>query len=86
MRHGMAPQDACLDALRRVARNFGNDQSRLAQFDLNFYAIRKDGAYAAASLWDAAPEKGRLVPRRFAVNDGGSSRLENCAFLLRKKM
>jgi N4-(beta-N-acetylglucosaminyl)-L-asparaginase len=76
MRQGMSPREACLDALKRVARNFSNDQSKLAQFDLAFYALRKDGACAGASLWGAA---GR--PRRFAVNDGGASRLEPCAYL-----
>ena len=52
MRHGMSPKDACLDALKRVARNFDNDRARLEQFDLNFYALRKDGEYAGASLWN----------------------------------
>src|SRR6266852_968842 len=32
MRHGMTPKDACLDALKRVARNFNNDMSKLSQF------------------------------------------------------
>jgi N4-(beta-N-acetylglucosaminyl)-L-asparaginase len=27
MRHGMEPREACLDALKRVARNFNNDQA-----------------------------------------------------------
>jgi len=76
MRQGMAPKEACLDALKRVARNFSNDMSKLAQFDLSFYALRKDGAYAGASLWD-----GGVRPRRFAVNDGGASRLEPCVTL-----
>jgi len=75
MRHGMSPRDACLDALKRVARNFDNDRARLAQFDLKFYALRRDGQYAGACLWN------RDNPR-FAVNDGGESRLENCVTLL----
>src|SRR5579871_3301324 len=52
MRHGMNPHDAVLDALKRVARNFDSDQSRLGKFDLNFYALRKDGQYAGGSLWN----------------------------------
>jgi len=79
MRQGMAPGEACLDALKRVARNFSNDQSKLAQFDLSFYALRKDGAYAGASLW------GGPRPRRFAVNDGGESRLEPCVTLFEQR-
>src|SRR5216683_7904911 len=51
MRRGMPPTEACLDALKRISRNFNDDRSRLAQFDLNFYALRKDGAYAGAALW-----------------------------------
>ena len=67
MRHGMSPREACLDALKRVARNFNNDRSKLLQFDLSFYALRKDGEYAGAALWNRG---------KFAVNDGGESRLE----------
>jgi N4-(beta-N-acetylglucosaminyl)-L-asparaginase len=85
MRHGMAPAEACLDALKRVARNFGNDPARLAQFDLNFYALRKDGAYAGAALWSGVMRRGAFVSRQFAVNDGGASRLEKCVYLLERK-
>ncbi len=85
MRHGMSAKEACLDALKRVARNFGNDQGKLAQFDLNFYALRKDGDYAGGSLWSGRIRQGKLVPSRFAVNDGGESRLENCVYLLDRK-
>jgi len=85
MRHGMSPADACLDVLTRIARNFDNDRARLAQFDINFYALRKDGAYAGASLWSAVQRRdGSATARRFAVNDGGASRLENCVSLLKR--
>ena len=80
MRHGMSAKDACLEALKRVARNFNNDRSRLEKFDLNFYAIRKDGQYAGASLWNGAKR-----PRQFAIADGGKARLENCVYLLERK-
>ncbi len=79
MRQGKAPQEACLEALRRIARNYGEDKTRLAQFDIAFYALRKDGVYAAATLWSAA--KG---PRMFAVNDGGASRREACTYLYQR--
>lgn len=85
MRHGMSPKEACLDALRRVARNFNNDMSRLAQFDLNFYALRKDGEYAGASLWSGGIRAGKVVRRQFAVNDGAGSRLEPCVYLFERK-
>ena len=66
MRHGMSPKDACLDALKRVARNFDNDRKRLTPSTSNFYALRKDGEYAGASLWDKASADARQVAQ-FAV-------------------
>ena len=85
MRHGMSPQDACLDALKRVARNYNNDRTRLDKFDLNFYALRKDGAFAGASLWNGVMRNGQVRPRQFAIAEGGKARLENCIFLLERK-
>jgi N4-(beta-N-acetylglucosaminyl)-L-asparaginase len=85
MRHGMSPRDACLDVLKRIARNFDNDRERLDKFDINFYAVRKDGEYAGASLWNGAISGGRLRPRQFAIADGGKARLENCAYLLERR-
>jgi N4-(beta-N-acetylglucosaminyl)-L-asparaginase len=85
MRHGMEPKEACLEALRRVARNFNNNASKLAQFDLKFYALRKDGAYAGASLWSASMREGRMARSQFSVNDGGASRHEACVYLLERK-
>ncbi len=85
MRHGMTPRDAVLDALKRVSRNFNHDQSRLAKFDLNFYALRQDGQYAGASLWNGSVKNGQLVRKKFAVNDGGASRLEECIYLYERR-
>ena len=87
MRQGMTPQEACLEALRRIARNFRNNTRLLDRFDINFYALRKDGAYGAASLWDGRARRGGYwSDARFAVNDGtGDSRLEKCAYLLQRK-
>jgi N4-(beta-N-acetylglucosaminyl)-L-asparaginase len=82
MRHGMSPKDACLDALKRIARNFGEDRERLAKFDINFYALRKDGAYAGASLWSSVRRRGAWVSRQFAVADGAKAKLEDCVYLL----
>ena len=73
---GMSPKEACLDALKRVARNFDNDKTRLAPIDINFYALRKDGEYAGASLFDGSVSNGKMSRAQFAVNDGGPSRLE----------
>jgi N4-(beta-N-acetylglucosaminyl)-L-asparaginase len=85
MRHGMSPKEACLDAVKRVARNYDNDKARLAKFDISFYALRKDGEYGSATLWSGTTKNGQVRPRQFAVNDGGKSRLENCAYLYERK-
>ena len=85
MRHGLSPREACLDALKRVVRNFNSDEARLGQFDLNFYALRKDGAYASASLWNGPIRNGRIERRQFTVNDGDQSRVEPCVYLLERR-
>lgn len=76
MRQGKPPVEACLEALRRISRNYDNDQARLAKFDIVFYALRKDGAYGSASLFSG---------QQVAINDGGQSRLEKSAYLYEKK-
>jgi N4-(beta-N-acetylglucosaminyl)-L-asparaginase len=83
MRHGMSPKEAALDALKRTARNFDNDVKRLEAIDLNFYALRKDGEYAGASLWNKSAGG---AARQFAVAtaDGGSRR-ENSVYLYERK-
>ncbi|MBV6431183.1 MAG: N(4)-(Beta-N-acetylglucosaminyl)-L-asparaginase [Bryobacteraceae bacterium] len=85
MRHGMSPREACLDAVKRVARNYDNDRARLAKFDISFYALGRDGQYGSAALWSGTAKNGQVRPRQFAVNDGGKSRLENCAYLYERK-
>jgi N4-(beta-N-acetylglucosaminyl)-L-asparaginase len=85
MRHGMPPKEAVLDAVKRVARNFDNDRGRLNQFDLNFYALRKDGEYAGASLWDVPEGRDYTARKQFAVCDGARSRLEACVYLYERR-
>jgi len=76
MRKGMKPSDACLEALGRVVRNYNGDKKKLGTFHLYFYAVNKDGEYGSASLWKNGYEPGKVA--KFAVNDGGEGRLENC--------
>jgi N4-(beta-N-acetylglucosaminyl)-L-asparaginase len=80
MRHGMTPKEAIMDALKRVSRNYDHDRSRLSKFDINFYALRKDGEYASGTLFNKKTPKGDWT-RTFAVNDGGESRQEPCFYL-----
>jgi N4-(beta-N-acetylglucosaminyl)-L-asparaginase len=77
MRHGMSARDACLDALGRISRNYSDVRDRVAQFDIFFYALRKDGDHAAASLWSALDGSKRV----FSVNDGADSRHVEAAYL-----
>src|SRR6202035_985580 len=73
MRHGLSPEDAGMDALKRIARNYNNDMSKLIYVSMHYYILRKDGAYAGVSMWSGSAEH----PARFAVNDGsGPGRLE----------
>jgi N4-(beta-N-acetylglucosaminyl)-L-asparaginase len=81
MRHGMDPEAACLDALRRVSRNYNDDRARLDQMNLSFYALRKDGKYGAATLWGYRMSGGRPQRSRYVVNDGSGSRHVDTAFL-----
>jgi len=80
MRHGMGAQDACLEVLKRISRNYDDDMDKVAQFDIFFYALRKDGDFAAASMW-SSKEGGQ---RDFAVNTGGKSRHDKAAFLYKR--
>jgi len=76
MRQGKSPTDACLEAMGRVARNYKNDKKKLGTFHLYFYAINKDGAHGAASLWRNGYEANKQAA--YAVHDGTESRLAAC--------
>lgn len=65
MRKGMSPQEAGLEVLKRIARNFNNDQNKIAYVSMKYYILRKDGAYAGVTLWS---EDG--APARICVHDG----------------
>lgn len=66
MRRGMSPEEAGMDALKRVARNFNNDMAKLIYVSMHYYILRKDGAYAGVTLWSGQADR----PYRFAVADG----------------
>ena len=67
LRHGMSPQEAGMDALKRIVRNYNGDMNKLRYMDMTYYVLRKDGAYAGVSLWDGY-EPGN--PHKIAVHDG----------------
>jgi N4-(beta-N-acetylglucosaminyl)-L-asparaginase len=80
MRAGMHPTDACLEALRRIVR-FTVEPRRLDErghptFNVNFYAVNREGAWGGAAIWSGA---------RFAVNVDGEARTEDSAYLLERR-
>ncbi len=77
MRQGHSPQEAGMEVLRRIVRNYNGDITKIRLLDMEYYIVRKDGAYAGCSLWSTSPTG---KPRVFAVHDG-AYRVEKCAFL-----
>ena len=76
MRAGMSPTDACLEALRRIVTftaepRLRNDRG-LPGFNVNYYAVNKNGEYGGAAIWSGA---------RFAVCVDGEARREQSAYL-----
>ena len=75
MRQGMHPKDACVEVMRRVASKTVSPallrDDGTPNFSLNFYALNKAGEYGGANF----------RPARFAVNDGGETRIEDSAYL-----
>ena len=67
MRRGMSPLEAGMDALKRIARNYNNDMTKLNFIDMTYYILRKDGAYSGVSLWEGY-SKQHL--HKIAVHDG----------------
>src|SRR5205085_11012493 len=77
MRKGMSPQEAGLEVLGRIARNYSNDWSKLRFIDMVYYILRKDGAYAGVSFWSNVSDG---THHRFAVHDGNRRIEETVAF------
>ncbi len=79
MRHGLAPVDACLEALRRIVRFTVEkrllDEDGHPNFNVNFYAVNKRGEHGAAAIWSGS---------RYAVYDSKGNRLEDSAYLLER--
>ena len=77
MRHGMSPEEAGMDALKRIVRNYNGDMHKLAYMDMTYYILRNDGVYAGVSLWAGPTDH----PRRFAVIDDKGKRYEKVVSL-----
>ena len=78
MRHGMSPEEAGMDALQRIVRNYNRDMNKLRFVDMTYYILRKDGAYAGVSLWEGYSAGN---PHMIAIHDG-SKRKQQARHLL----
>jgi N4-(beta-N-acetylglucosaminyl)-L-asparaginase len=78
MRQGMSPEQACLKTLERVValteKRLLDDRGR-PRFQLNYYALAKDGRVGGAALYEGS---------RYAVADEKGARLVESAYLFRK--
>lgn len=81
MRRGATPNDACLEALKRVSASYFGRREKLDKFDIIFYALNKKGEFGSASLWKARP---RGKPYQFCVCDARGARLVDTAFLMER--
>lgn len=79
MRRGLAPTDACLEALRRIVRFTVEkrllDEEGRPDFNVNFYAVTKQGLHGAAAIWSGS---------RYAVFDAAGSRHIDSAYLFER--
>jgi N4-(beta-N-acetylglucosaminyl)-L-asparaginase len=79
MRRGLAPTDACLEALKRIVR-FTVEKRLLREdgrpnFNVNFYAVNKRGEYGAAAIWSGS---------RHVVFDADGNRHRDSAYLFER--
>jgi N4-(beta-N-acetylglucosaminyl)-L-asparaginase len=78
MRQGKSPQEAVMQVIQRVIAMTEKrllDANGRPRFDLEFYAVTKDGRYAGASCYEGG---------KFAVCDEKGARLEDSAYLYRR--
>ena len=78
MRQGMSPEQAIMKVMERVLalteNRLLNDRGR-PYFDLQFYALAKDGRFAAATAYEGS---------KFAVCDAQGPRHVDCAYLFKE--
>ena len=79
MRMGKSPEEALIQVMQRVIamteKRLLNDKGR-PYFDLNYYAVAKDGRYAGASAYEGSS---------FAVADAKGPRVEPAVFLFKRE-
>ena len=87
MKRGMAPEQACLEALKLIAARYGQNPEMLKQFDVNFYALNKKGEFGGAAIWShTVTGSGERRRRHFAAAvAGGEGRLYESAYLYERR-
>lgn len=79
MESGLSPTEACLAVAKRIADRTREkrllDEKGRPNFGVTLYALRKDGAYGAASLWKGS---------RFVAGDGAGTRVMEAGWLFEK--
>ena len=79
MRRGMSPQDAGMDALKRIVHAYGSSPASLRFVEMVYYILAADGTYASVSLWQG-DKTGHV--RQFTIMDAQDvRRTEDCVFL-----
>jgi len=79
MRQGKSPEEALLEVMRRVIKMTEKrllDPKGRPYFDLNYYAVSKDGRYAGSSAYEGS---------QFAVCDANGPRVEPTVFLFKRE-
>ena len=76
MRRGMSPEQAGLEACKRIVEKTTsarllNEDGR-PNFNVNFYVVNKRGEHAGASIWSGS---------RYSLHDGNESSIQQCAYL-----
>lgn len=78
MRGGKSPQEACLEAIKRVADHTEprlRDKQGRPDYDLSLYAVAKDGRFGGATMRSGG---------KFAISEGGKARHEEAPYLYKK--
>lgn len=80
MRDGSSPEEACLQALKRIVEKAKlwperMDEQGRPRFSLNFYAVNKKGEYGGANIWSGA---------RFSLHDGTQAKRLDSAYLFKR--
>jgi N4-(beta-N-acetylglucosaminyl)-L-asparaginase len=84
MRQGLAPTQACLQALQRAVEMTEDrllDGQGRPRFGLSFYAVSKAGEFGSATMYEPTAEQKERGSGAFAVADANGARLETMSFL-----